>query len=89
MQGETSSWTDSTRYLDSNVWFPKALSTVYPNVTEACKMIGAKDAKEFQERVLFEAGVAILPSTSFGKRDEGESSGVRQVLIMQLPERTL
>ena len=36
-------------------------------------MIGAKDAKEFQERVLFEAGVAILPSTSFGKRNEGET----------------
>ena len=52
---------------------PKGAFYVYPNVTEACKMIGAKDAKEFQERVLFEAGVAILPSTSFGKRNEGET----------------
>jgi len=52
---------------------PKGAFYVYPNVTEACKMIGAKDAKEFQERVLFEAGVAILPSTSFGKKNEGET----------------
>ena len=46
----------------------------YPNVTEACRIKGCADAKEFQSRLLHEGNVAVLPRTSFGRRaaDENE-----------------
>jgi len=46
----------------------------WPNVTEACKLIGAKDSEEFRKRLLNEAGVAVLADIHFGARvpDEGQ-----------------
>ena len=46
---------------------------VFPNVTGACRKLGFKDSKEFQERLLYEANVAVLPRTAFGVRNEGEA----------------
>lgn len=47
---------------------------VWPNVTEACKLIGARDSEEFRSRLLKEAGVAVLADIHFGSRvpDEGQ-----------------
>jgi aspartate/methionine/tyrosine aminotransferase len=46
----------------------------WPNVTEACRMIGAKDSEEFRKLLLNEAGVAVLADIHFGARvpDEGQ-----------------
>jgi len=46
----------------------------WPNVTEACRMIGAADSEEFRKRLLNEAGVAVLADIHFGARvpDEGQ-----------------
>ncbi|MCL4801965.1 MAG: pyridoxal phosphate-dependent aminotransferase [Burkholderiales bacterium] len=46
----------------------------WPNVTEACRMIGAADSEEFRKRLLAEAGVAVLADIHFGARvpDEGQ-----------------
>ncbi|MFO1318097.1 MAG: pyridoxal phosphate-dependent aminotransferase [Burkholderiales bacterium] len=46
----------------------------WPNVTEACRMIGAKDSEELRTRLLHEAGVAVLADIHFGPRvpDEGQ-----------------
>jgi aspartate/methionine/tyrosine aminotransferase len=46
----------------------------WPNVTEACRMIGAADSEEFRRRLLNEAGVAVLADIHFGARvpDEGQ-----------------
>jgi aspartate/methionine/tyrosine aminotransferase len=46
----------------------------WPNVTEACRMIGARDSEEFRKRLLNEAGVAVLADIHFGQRvpDEGQ-----------------
>ena len=46
----------------------------WPNVTEACEMVGAKDSEEFRKRLLNEAGVAVLADIHFGARvpDEGQ-----------------
>ncbi|HEY5928909.1 MAG TPA: pyridoxal phosphate-dependent aminotransferase, partial [Burkholderiales bacterium] len=46
----------------------------WPNVTEACRLIGAKDSEEFRKRLLHEAGVAVLADIHFGPRvpDEGQ-----------------
>ncbi len=46
----------------------------WPNVTEACEMIGAGDSEEFRRRLLNEAGVAVLADIHFGERvpDEGQ-----------------
>lgn len=52
---------------------PKGAFYVYPNVTQACKNLGFKKAKELQEYLLYEANVAVLPQSSFGKRNEGET----------------
>jgi aspartate/methionine/tyrosine aminotransferase len=46
----------------------------WPNITEACRMIGARDSEEFRKRLLNEAGVAVLADIHFGQRvpDEGQ-----------------
>lgn len=46
----------------------------WPNVTAACKMVGARDSEEFRVRLLNEAGVAVLADIHFGPRvpDEGQ-----------------
>jgi aspartate/methionine/tyrosine aminotransferase len=49
----------------------------WPNVTEACRMIGAKDSEEFRKRLLNEAGVALLADIHFGARVPGEGQHVR------------
>ena len=47
---------------------------VWPNVTEACEMIGVEDSEAFRKRLLNEAGVAVLADIHFGARvpDEGQ-----------------
>jgi len=50
---------------------------VWPNVTEACRLIGAVDSEEFRKRLLNEAGVALLADIHFGMRVPGEGQHVR------------
>ena len=50
---------------------------VWPNVTEACRMIGAQDSEEFRRRLLNEAGVAVLADIHFGARVPGEGQHLR------------
>jgi aspartate/methionine/tyrosine aminotransferase len=49
----------------------------WPNVTEACRMIGAKDSEELRRRLLLEAGVAVLGDIHFGPRVEGDGQHIR------------
>ncbi len=49
----------------------------WPNVTEACRLIGAKDSEEFRKRLLNEAGVAVLADIHFGARVAGDGQHVR------------
>jgi len=49
----------------------------WPNVTEACRMIGAADSEEFRRRLLNDAGVAVLADIHFGARVPGEGQHVR------------
>ncbi|HEX7812152.1 MAG TPA: pyridoxal phosphate-dependent aminotransferase, partial [Burkholderiales bacterium] len=49
----------------------------WPNVTEACKLIGAKDSEEFRKRLLNEAGVAVLADIHFGPRVPNEGQHIR------------
>jgi aspartate/methionine/tyrosine aminotransferase len=46
----------------------------WPNVTEACRMVGVADSEELRKRLLREAGVAVLSDKHFGARgpDDGE-----------------
>jgi aspartate/methionine/tyrosine aminotransferase len=50
---------------------------VWPNVTEACTMVGAKDSEEFRRRLLNEAGVAVLADIHFGSRVPNEGQHIR------------
>jgi aspartate aminotransferase len=50
---------------------------VWPNVTEACKLVGAKDSEEFRSRLLNEAGVAVLADIHFGSRVPNEGQHIR------------
>ncbi len=52
---------------------PKGAFYAYANVTAACRKLGFKTAKELQQYLLYQAGVAVLPQTSFGMRNEGET----------------
>jgi aspartate/methionine/tyrosine aminotransferase len=49
----------------------------WPNVTEACRMIGVADSEDFRKRLLNEAGVAVLADIHFGARVAGEGQHVR------------
>lgn len=51
---------------------PKGAFYVFPNVTGACRKLGLQNAKQLQEKLLYEAGVAVLPRSSFGTRNVGE-----------------
>ena len=50
---------------------------VWPNVTEACRMVGAADSEEFRKRLLNDAGVAVLADIHFGARVPGEGQHLR------------
>jgi aspartate/methionine/tyrosine aminotransferase len=50
---------------------------VWPNVTEACKMVGAASSEEFRKMLLNEAGVAVLADQHFGTSIPGEGEHVR------------
>jgi aspartate aminotransferase len=50
---------------------------VWPNVTEACRIVGAADSEEFRRRLLNEAGVAVLADIHFGARVPGEGQHLR------------
>jgi aspartate/methionine/tyrosine aminotransferase len=49
----------------------------WPNVTKACKLVGAKDSEEFRKRLLYDAGVAVLSDIHFGHRNKGEGEHIR------------
>ena len=50
---------------------------VWPNVTEACRMVGAADSEELRKRLLNDAGVAVLADIHFGTRVPGEGQHLR------------
>jgi len=50
---------------------------VWPNVSEACRRVGAADSEEFRKRLLNEAGVAVLADIHFGTRVPGEGQHLR------------
>jgi aspartate/methionine/tyrosine aminotransferase len=49
----------------------------WPNVTEACALIGAADSEELRKRLLHEAGVAVLADIHFGPRADGAGQHIR------------
>lgn len=49
----------------------------WPNVTEACRLAGAKDSEELRQRLLHDAGVAVLADIHFGPRVEGDGQHIR------------
>ena len=52
---------------------PKGAFYVFPNVTQACKNLGFESSAELQKYLLCEGGVAVLPRTSFGVKNIGET----------------
>jgi aspartate aminotransferase len=53
---------------------PKGAFYVFPNVTQACKNLKLATSEEFQKYLLHQAGVAVLPRSSFGVRNSGENN---------------
>jgi aspartate/methionine/tyrosine aminotransferase len=49
----------------------------WPNVTEACRLVGAADSEQLRKRLLHEAGVAVLADIHFGPRVEGDGQHIR------------
>jgi aspartate/methionine/tyrosine aminotransferase len=49
----------------------------WPNVTDACARVGARDSEELRKRLLHEAGVAVLADIHFGPRVEGDGQHIR------------
>ncbi len=55
---------------------------VWANVTEACRLVGAKDSEDFRQRLLSNAGVAVLSDIHFGQRNLGEGEHIRLSFAM-------
>lgn len=49
----------------------------WPNVTEACKLTGCADSEVFRQRLLHEAGIAVLADIHFGRRVPGDGQHIR------------
>lgn len=49
----------------------------WPNVTEACRLTGCADSEAFRQRLLHEAGVAVLADIHFGRRVPGDGQHIR------------
>jgi aspartate/methionine/tyrosine aminotransferase len=49
----------------------------WPNVTEACRATGCADSEAFRQRLLHDAGVAVLADIHFGRRVPGEGQHIR------------
>jgi aspartate/methionine/tyrosine aminotransferase len=49
----------------------------WPNVTEACAIVGAADSEVFRRRLLEDAGVAVLADIHFGPRVAGDGQHIR------------
>jgi aspartate aminotransferase len=58
---------------------------VWPNVTDACKRVGAQSSEEFRKRLLHEAGVAVLADIHFGTPVPGEGQHIRFSYASSLP----
>ena len=52
----------------------------WPNVTEACKIVGADDSEDLRKRLLYDAGVAVLSDIHFGHRNKGEGEHISCLL---------
>jgi aspartate/methionine/tyrosine aminotransferase len=50
---------------------------VWPNVTEACKMVGAENSEALRKRLLYDSGVAVLADIHFGEQVEGDGEHLR------------
>ena len=51
---------------------PKGAFYAFPNVTQACKNLGFKDAEQLQDYLLYKGDVAVLARTSFGLKNKDE-----------------
>jgi len=51
---------------------PQGAFYAFPNVTEACRLMGLKTAEEFQHAMLYDGNIAVLARSNFGVRNEGE-----------------
>ena len=49
----------------------------WPNVTDACRRVGAADSEAFRKRLLHEAGIAVLADIHFGRRVPGDGQHIR------------
>ncbi len=52
---------------------PRGAFYAFPNVTGACDRLGLPNAETLADRLLQEAGVAVLPRSCFGPRNPGET----------------
>lgn len=59
---------------------------VYPNITEACKIVGAKSSEEFRKKLLNEAGVSITVDTHFGPKVPGDGHHGRLSYVVSKEE---
>jgi len=51
---------------------PQGAFYAFPNITEACRLMGVKNAEEFQHTMLYDGNIAVLARSNFGVRNEGE-----------------
>ncbi|PIU21707.1 MAG: aspartate aminotransferase [Candidatus Diapherotrites archaeon CG08_land_8_20_14_0_20_34_12] len=49
----------------------------FPNITEACKLVGARDSEEFRKRLLDEANIATVVDIHFGFRNPEDGQHMR------------
>ena len=58
---------------------------VWPNVTEVCRLVGAASSEELRQRLLHQAGVAVLADVHFGRRVKDDGEHLRFSYASSLP----
>ena len=56
---------------------PKGAFYAWPNVTELCRIVRAKDSEELRKKLLYETGIAVLADVHFGSPPPGEGQHIR------------
>lgn len=69
-----------------SVEVPRSTFYLFPDVTEAVALVGARDLADFAERALHETGVSFCTRNHFGRPQPGEDRSYIRLAYSGLPE---
>ena len=72
-----------------SVRVPKSTFYLFPDVTEAVELVGAKDLADFAQQALHNTGVSFCTRNHFGRPQPGEDRSYIRFAYSGLPEERI